>query len=300
MNNSLNQYQKSAAGFFVAAFGVVILAISAVTTFSFFSTYFAAIFPVDMLGAELASLMAGGAGVVLFDLASVYYLNTFLKAAQTSEQRGITLIMLVVTFVGAAGASIAQLGLAASGDIAMDAATRQSIANASVWTVIIGVVANFGSNLAYGRFSLESKAAVMESDRRDMIQDAENQQAVHLDGLIAQQVKELLTSEAASLAQEQAGRVVDAFRRREMSKYAGTGTPKDETAVSPAPPDTGVTLEDIYAFIKQQIDLGTNDRRYLIVQTARHFGLDKELITPLVDTALKNAPFLAVNGNGGD
>lgn len=215
------QYKKSGAMFMVGGFGVVILAISAVTTFSFFSTYFSSIFPTGMLGPELASLLAGGAGVILFDIASVYWLHTFLNHAETSEQRGIALIMLIVTFVGAAGASIAQLGLAASGDVALDPATRQSIANASVWTVIIGVVSNFGANIAYGRFSLASKQAVMEADRRDMVQDAEDEQARLLDGLIAQNVKELITAEAGKLAQEQAKRVVAAFRAREMAKYAG-------------------------------------------------------------------------------
>ncbi len=217
------QYKKSAASFFVVAFGIVVLAISGVTTFSFFATYFSAIFPADMLGNELASMLAGGAGIMLFDVASIYWLNTFLQHAETSEQRGIALIMLVVTFLGAAGASIAQLGLAASGDVALDISTRQSIANAAVWSVIVGVVANFGANIAYSRFSLASKAAVMEADRRDMVQNAENEQARLLDGLIAQQVKELITAESAALAQEQAGRVVDAFRARELAKYAGKG-----------------------------------------------------------------------------
>ena len=176
----------------------------------------------------MASLLAGGAGVILFDIASVYWLHTFLNHAETSEQRGIALIMLIVTFVGAAGASIAQLGLAASGDVALDPATRQSIANASVWTVIIGVVSNFGANIAYGRFSLASKQAVMEADRRDMVQDAEDEQARLLDGLIAQNVKELITAEAGKLAQEQARRVVAAFRSREMAKYAGVDGSKDQ------------------------------------------------------------------------
>lgn len=221
MTQQTPNYKRSASGFFVAAFGVVILAISAVTTFSFFATYFTQIFPTGMLGMELAGLLAGGAGVVLFDLAAVYWLNTFLNHAETAEQRGIALLMLVVTFIGAAGASVAQLGLAASGDVALDASTRQTIANAAVWTVIAGVVANFGANIAYGRYSLMSKAAVMEADRRDMLQSAEDEQARLLDGLIAQNVKELIADEAAALAQEQASRLVSSFRRREMAKYAG-------------------------------------------------------------------------------
>lgn len=240
--NKNPQYKKSGAMFMVGAFGVVILAISAVTTFSFFATYFASIFPTGMLGPELASLLAGGAGVILFDIASVYWLNTFLNHAETSEQRGIALLMLVVTFVGAAGASIAQLGLAASGDVALDPATRQSIANASVWTVIIGVVSNFGANIAYGRFSLASKQAVMEADRRDMVQNAEDEQARHLDSLIAQNVKELLTAEAPVMAQEQAQRLVTAYRSREMAKYAGNGPTKSNTqpTTPPAPVKTPI------------------------------------------------------------
>jgi len=247
MNKKNPQYKKSGAMFMVGAFGVVILAISAVTTFSFFATYFSAIFPAGMLGPELAALLAGGAGVVLFDIAAIYWLHTFLNHAETSEQRGIALLMLFVTFVGAAGASIAQLGLAASGDVALDPATRQSIANASVWTVIVGVVFNFGANIAYGRFSLASKQAVMEADRRDMLQDAEDEQARLLDGLIAQNVKELITGAAPLLAQEQAKRLVTQFQAREMAKYAGTGsaaggaptagpTPPQRPSVNPGQP----------------------------------------------------------------
>jgi hypothetical protein len=219
----MQNHQSQAARFFVIAFSAVILTISAVTTFSFFATYFTAIFPTGMLGNELAALLAGGAGVILFDLACVYWLNTFLKHAETSEQRAISLLMILFTFAGAAAASVAQLGLAASGDVALDESTRQSIANAAVWVVIVGVVANFGANTAYTRFSIDSKERVREADRRDMIAGAENEQADLLDGLIAQQVKELIAKEAPTLAHEQAGRLVAAFRAREMAKYAGTG-----------------------------------------------------------------------------
>lgn len=260
------QYKKSGAMFMVGGFGVVILAISAVTTFSFFSTYFSSIFPTGMLGPELASLLAGGAGVILFDIASVYWLHTFLNHAETSEQRGIALIMLIVTFVGAAGASIAQLGLAASGDVALDPATRQSIANASVWTVIIGVVSNFGANIAYGRFSLASKQAVMEADRRDMVQNAEDEQARLLDGLIAQNVKELITAEAGKLAQEQAKRVVAAFRAREMAKYAGVESKPEATPPQPQKQQSKVRPVFKRPRPASQVDKSSNDLKPYQVQ----------------------------------
>lgn len=219
----MQTHTNKAAGFFVQAFGVTILAISAVTTFSFFSTYFSAIFPKDMLGVELASLLAGGAGVVLFDLACVYWLNTFLKHAETPEQRGIALIMVVFTFCGAAAASIAQLGLSASGDIALDQNTRQSIANVAVWTVIAGVVANFGANNAYARFSLDSKERVREADRRDLIQGAHDEQELLLTDLISQEVKTLIAEQAPQLAKQQAARLVASFQQKELSRYAGRG-----------------------------------------------------------------------------
>jgi hypothetical protein len=226
----MNTHQTQAARFFVVAFTAVILAISSVTTFSFFAAYFTDIFPKGMIGAELAGLLAGGAGVVLFDLACVYWLNTFLKHAETSEQRAIALLMIVVTFVGAAGASVAQLGLAAAGDVALDPSTRQSIANAAVWTVIAGVVVNFGANVAYTRFSIEAKAAVREADRRDLIQAAEDEQATLLDKLIAQEVKGLIAAQAPDLAKEQAARLVDSFRQREQSKYGGQAAPQEAAA----------------------------------------------------------------------
>lgn len=231
----MQSHTEKAAGFFVQAFGLTILVISAVTTFSFFATYFSAIFPKDMLGGELASLLAGGAGVVLFDLACVYWLNTFLKHAQTPEQRGIALIMVVFTFAGAAAASIAQLGLSASGDIALDQSTRQSIANVAVWTVIAGVVANFGANNAYARFSLDSKERVREADRRDVIQSAHDEQETLLVESIKQEVKTLLSEEIPELAREQAARIVDAYRQREMARYAGRGVVQKLPAPDPLP-----------------------------------------------------------------
>jgi len=247
--NKSNSYQSTAAGFFVAAFSVVILAISATTTFTFFSTYFAQIFPADMLGIQIARLLAGGAGVVLFDLAAIYWLNTFLRHAETSEQRAISLILLIITFIGAAAASIAQLGLAATGDVALDPATRQSIADISVWTVIVGVVVNFGANIAYSRFSMASKTAVREADRRDLVQQAEDEQARHLDTLIKQRVQEYIAAEAEPLAQEQARRIVNRWRQEEMSRYANMDERDELAAGAPRPtPETAPKTERFRPF----------------------------------------------------
>lgn len=218
--NKIQSHQKKAAEFFVVGFSLIILAISATTTFTFFSSYFIQIFPVDLLGSQLARLMAGGAGVILFDLAAVYWLSTFLRHAETSEQRAISGLLLVITFAGAAAASMAQLGLAATGDVALDPATRQSIADISVWTVIAGVVVNFGANIAYSRFSLASKEAVREANRRDSLQKAEDKGNDLLDRELSQLVEQYLSDEVDAIAREQARRIAGQWRRDELTKYA--------------------------------------------------------------------------------
>jgi hypothetical protein len=105
---------------------------------------------------------------------------------------------------------------------------RQTVADAAVWMVILGVVANFAAVIAYSRYSMEAKAAIQEADRRDAIAAAEHDQAVLLDRLVTAQMKERLTAQAAELANEQAARLVNAFRARE-------GTRHQEPVMLPAP-----------------------------------------------------------------
>ncbi|MCA9923071.1 MAG: hypothetical protein KC421_11900, partial [Anaerolineales bacterium] len=151
-------------------------------------------------------------------------LFTFLHHAGTPEQRAITLIMTAVTFIGSAAASVAHLGLTATGDLAIEESARGTIGMVSLIVVILGVICNFGAALAYQRFSYDNKMQVRESDRLDMIQRAEDEQAGYLDSLVAQEVKELLTSQAPQLAAIQAERLAAKFYRGESAKYGSKET----------------------------------------------------------------------------
>ena len=237
-------HKKTAAKFLLIGFGLAVLAISASTSFSFFYTFFGGLIPPTLLTPAIGSLISGAVGTLLFDLAASLWLHFYLNDAETAEQRAIALIMTVVTFVGAAAASVAHLGLTASGELALQDATRQTVANISLVAVIVGVVANFGAILAYQRFSAENQRLVRESDRRDKIQSAENEQANRLDQLISQQVEEILTKRAPSLAQQQAERIAARFYQQETAKYASlppSDNPPSDKAKVPATAHTNGT-----------------------------------------------------------
>jgi hypothetical protein len=230
----MNTHKKTAAKFLAAAFAITLLAISASTSFGFFYNHFYLI-PPSLLGETVGQMISGIVGVLLFDAATTIWLTIYLNDAKTPEQRAISLLLAGATFLGAAAASVAHLALSATGTMALDVSTLDTISMIALVCVILGVVANFGGSLMYSRFSHDNKIAVRESDRSDAIQEAEDEQARLLDGLIAQGVKEQITAVAPALAKEQATRLVEAFRSREMAKYAGTGQP-GETAVPPTPP----------------------------------------------------------------
>jgi hypothetical protein len=231
----MQTHQNKAASFLALAFGIVVVAISAGTSYGFFYTFFGGLIPSAILPTEIGSLISGGVGVVLFDVASVTWLTLYLHHAETAEQRALSLIMTVLTFLGSAAASVAYIGLTADGQLAIDATTAATVSNMALGVVIIGIIANFGAMQAYTRFSHNSKRAVSESNRRDMLQAAEDEQAVYLDKLISQQVKERLAGIAPDLAAAQAARLVDRFYRGELAKYEG----EQEQHPRQLPPPTG-------------------------------------------------------------
>lgn len=219
-------HKESATGFLLLAASVIIIAISASTTFGFFSTYFPAIVSPEFVGPMYAKVISGMIGVIVFDLMTVTFLLAFLYKAETPEQRAISLIMTFVTFTFSAVASAAHLYMTASGNMAQDASTLTTLRNVAMVSVVLGVVLNFGAWISYTRYSYSSKIRVREADRRDMVQRAEDAQANHLDKLVAQKVQEELEQMADSLAMVQARRIADAFSRREHAKYHDAATPQ--------------------------------------------------------------------------
>jgi hypothetical protein len=197
---------------------VIIVAISAITTFGFFSNYFPAIVSPDFIGPMYARATSGLIGVIVFDLMTVTFLMAFLYKAGTPEQRAISLIMTFVTFIFSAVASAAHLYMTASGNMAQDAATLSTLRNVAMLAVVSGVVLNFGAWLLYSRYSLDSKNRVRQADRRDKIMTAEEQQADYLDRLVTQETKSRLEKEAPRLASIKSQRIADAFVRRELAQ----------------------------------------------------------------------------------
>ena len=216
-------HQSSAVKFLSIGFALVLLSVSGLTSFAFFVEFFPEVIPEQVLNPDVGSLISGGIGVVLFDLATVIWLILFLNDAETEEQRAIALIMAGVTFIGSAAASVAYLSLTAKGSMdVLDVTTKNTVASFALGVVLLGIVANFGASQMYQRYEKGNKAKVRNSDREDVLQAAEDEQAGHLDALIAQNVREKLAAIAPELAEEQARRLVSRVYRVEAAKYADT------------------------------------------------------------------------------
>lgn len=240
-------------------FGLLVLVISATTSFSFFYEYFGDIIPSSLMGESLRRIISGVIGTLLFDVATVVWLWVYLNEAETYEQRGISIAMAIVAFAGAAAATIAYLSLTAAGPLAFDATTNSAIGNIALAVVIIGVVFNFAAKQLFDRYSFDSKAAVREANRRDKIQKAENEQADYLDDLVTKGVKENLQGLAPVIADEQARSLAGKFYGKEMVKYHNPGfaniandeeepDPKvervtDESEVTPKPAKSKISVD---------------------------------------------------------
>jgi len=226
------------------AFGFTVLAISSLTTFAFFWTYFE-IVPPGLLDPMLSQSISGMVGVVLLDAACAIWLYTFLHSTETPEQRAATLSMTVATFAGAAAASVAYLGLsAASAEIGLAGDTRSMVGNMALYTVILAVVANFGATLVYQRFTLQNKLEVSEADKRDTMLALEDEHDRDLTQKIAAKAKEHMARFADALAEEEAKSRVAAYMRRRDGSYAHADLPPLPAfapvvameATAPAPP----------------------------------------------------------------
>lgn len=250
----ISGHKEQAVKFLFMIFAAVLLLISGLTSFSFFYTHFSSLIPNGLIESDISRIISGTIGMTLFDIASFIWLLTFLYHSETSEQRAISLIMTVIAFIGGASASIAYLGLNATGDMQLAETTRQTIGISSLIIVILGIVLNFASSLAHNRYSLESKERVRESNRRDAISQAEQEQAEYLDELITKEVKSLLNEVAPQLALEQAEKLAKRFYGVEVSKYDETDRLKNE----------GTNTQDI---INQVIEKRRTESEYIDART---------------------------------
>ncbi len=227
-------HKESAAKFMVSVLAVVIALISMSTTFGFFSTFFGNFFSAEAIGTEYAQIASGIVGVILFDLGAVIALQAFLNAARTSEQRAISVFLLIFNFTLSAIASMAHIYLTASTDLYLDPALLSQISNIAVIAVVIGVVVNFGLWIAYAFYSQEAKMKRIEHKRQDALNTAQARQLGVLAQSVGQKVEEYLQSEADGMAAAQARSLADTFRKREMTRYANHE--QDEQPALPLPP----------------------------------------------------------------
>ncbi|MCA9922877.1 MAG: hypothetical protein KC421_10915, partial [Anaerolineales bacterium] len=77
----MKSHQTKAAQFAIGGFSLIVLAISASTSFGFFYAFFDSLLPPDLLGPGVGAFISGAVGVLLFDVACSIWLFTFLHHA---------------------------------------------------------------------------------------------------------------------------------------------------------------------------------------------------------------------------
>ena len=204
-NERETTFKSLAARFIFLLFSAVIVVISAITSFSFFFTYFGSIIPNTVLDSLSRSLISGLIGTLLFDVACVIWLLTFLHHSETKQQRAVSIVMTGITFIGAAAASVAYLSLSGQeGLVELDATTRNTIGMISLVVVVFGIVANFAAAQMHNGFSLESRQAMQAADLRDLMLDNQERQARKLNRLVAENLDKEFAGIAPSIAKEKA------------------------------------------------------------------------------------------------
>ena len=254
MDTEVTSYKTKAVQFGFMFFGIVVALISATTSFSFFATYFSTIIPSTVLDPQIGRLVSGLMGVTLFDLATIVWLYTFLHVAETSEQRAISLAMIVVTFLGAASASVAYLSLSATGAMALDATSLQTIGSLSLIVVLIGIVLNFGAMLAFTRYSRENKQLIVQSDFDEVVERMEIESKKQLLLALKAQVTANIAPVAKQLAKEQATQMLRDFRERE--RPVGKHQYENPQAINPHLPVTENEYDDVIFVDTDIIEVG--------------------------------------------
>lgn len=207
---------------------ILVFSISSSTTFAFFFRFFGGWIPEGLVDPFIAQLMSGVAGVLLFDIAAIIWLFVYLRGAGSVEQRSISISMTFVDFLGAAMASVAYLALTASGDLALDAVTKDIIGLLALVVVIIGVVLNFGASLGFSRYEPKMKEEVREADRRDRIEKAQGESQRKLDDEVARKLKDKIDGLSSSIAERQSKQLAQGFYDVENNRFEIT-TPEEVT-----------------------------------------------------------------------
>lgn len=220
----MKNHQRKAAYYLIALFSAAVLVISSSTSFAFFYNFFDGLIPPALLGQEVSALISGIVGVLLFDGACVVWLYAYLRDAETADQRAVSMVMVLITFIGGTAASVAHIALSAA-EFGVDPETAATIGNLSIVAVIVGVVANFGAVQLYRSSTIEVKEAIREADREDEIQKVREGNEKELDQMVASKAKAALSEVSGVLAIEQTHLIVEDFRKKEAARYGIDYTP---------------------------------------------------------------------------
>ena len=220
--NSLNEKKARTMG---AIFGGLIVIASAALTFSFFFENLPALVPQDIFGPVIAGIIAGLLGVLVYEAGALVWLWMYLYGSENNDQRNTAITMSAADILGGAVASFAQIIFAGTGLVTISDEGQFYVGIVALLAVALGIVFNFVAHWHFKQNSEESKTAIREANRRAVIQDEEENQARHLDKLVAQKVAQKLAARAESIAEEKAEKVVRERIRLERKGSTEDGDP---------------------------------------------------------------------------
>lgn len=195
--------------------GTIILA-SSILTFGFFFTFLPAL--VVFLDANIAALISGTLGVLIFDGGALVWLRVYLHGCENDDQRNIALQTSVIDITGSAVASFVQIFLTGTGLIALSDNFKWGIGLAAL--IVTGAVLtwNFVAVWRFRKNSDASKESIREGKRQALIRAEEDKQLDELDKMIASKVSSKLQERTDELAEARAQHILQTRLTAENAK----------------------------------------------------------------------------------
>jgi hypothetical protein len=212
------EYQFSPGKQFVfAGFKILIVAISALTSFAFFITFLPSLIPSIITTEQGGSLITGLVGVILLDGACLVWLH-LRGTAETGQQGTMAFAGAVIAFCGSALASVAYLALSAS-EVILDSQSTYTLQMVSLIGIITAVVANFALAILYEQNSIENQENAREIKRHHRIMNTEARHEKQLSGDMERLMREALKGRAPEMAQTGTEWYVEKIKDKERRRY---------------------------------------------------------------------------------
>lgn len=213
---------------------VVILALSAMTTFGFFIESMPGLIPLPFgIDPAIIKLITGAIGVLLFDGGAFYWLSVHNKSTENSKQRNVSNRIFWVCVAGSIMASLVYLVLFASNLWTVPQDARDVIGFAALIGVAFVVSFHFYSGIEMTKHNEENRVRVAEANSADKAERAERDALVHLDTLMEKEVKDQLTKIAPVLANRQAADIVRQRLLRMSSRFDVSDILDDDSVIVP-------------------------------------------------------------------